>query len=279
MTMFPVFIPIQQETVSPLWTFEGDWDAKDKAKIESVLTRYTHKYRRSFGLLRKRQKRWILTCRVYETEKDYYASFGVEVILFSNTVDELAEQIEKFSMTGVAPEQTIRPASNERLRNKEEQGDGEYLDNPTVEQKAGVNAENTMNWKEKLLQLRREANNVASDDNIQDASELDKQLLVSISALRLLREMNRFLLDGHAKIEIFYDKNGYRFVIALLWEGSIHSPSPPSSKSEKVNNIFIGVVDGKVYVNGEEVTPPTLQNLQSVLLVQAEKIIRTEQEN
>lgn len=133
-----------------------------------------------------------------------------------------------------------------------------------------------MDWKKELLRLKQEASFEIVDEEQKNPEEIDQKLLQDISALRLFREMNQFLFDGQARIETFYNQKKYRIVIALWWEGSIGSPVTPSAKPEKSNNIFIGVADQKVYVNGKEVVPATSDNLQQSLLAQVQRIVQLE---
>lgn len=132
-----------------------------------------------------------------------------------------------------------------------------------------------MDWKEELLRIRQGVD-TSSDDNTQDLSDLDEQLLRDISALRLLREINQFLLNGKGRIETFHNRNNYRIIMALLWDGFIGSPQNPSLEKRNQNRIFIGVVDRKIYVNGSEVKPATTESLQQALLAKAKQIAQSE---
>lgn len=95
------------------------------------------------------------------------------------------------------------------------------------------------------------------------------KLLGQVEALRLLKDVNRFLLDGVGRIELFEDASGYDLVMALMWNGSISEPAKPRANSKHRHHIFIGVRDECLYVNGKRIKPGT-SNLQRALLSAAE---------
>jgi hypothetical protein len=133
-----------------------------------------------------------------------------------------------------------------------------------------------MNWEKELLKIRREVQAAPSRDGNQNNEGTDQQVLADISALRLLREMNRVLFEGKTRIESIRNKGKYQYLIALLWDGSIRAPKFSTEKSEWTRSIFVGIAGGKVYVNGKEVKPVSVENLQRALLVQARTIAGNE---
>ncbi len=135
-----------------------------------------------------------------------------------------------------------------------------------------------MNWQKKLLQLKQEIKSGDGSEK-EEPDNLAQSILQDISALRLLREMNQVLFDGKARIETFHNQNGYHTIIALLWEGSIRAPKFASLKTKTPNKIFIGIKNEKVYVNGKEVKPVTIENLQESILVHMQQIIKLEQKS
>jgi len=101
-----------------------------------------------------------------------------------------------------------------------------------------------MNWEKELLKIRREVQAAPSRDGNQNNEGTDQQVLADISALRLLREMNRVLFEGKTRIESIRNKGKYQYLIALLWDGSIRAPKFSTEKSEWTRSIFVGIAGG-----------------------------------
>jgi hypothetical protein len=91
-----IFVPIPIES-NPLWKFEGEWSAEDKAAIETVLQKHSYKHKKPY------RKYWLLICRRYGEDLDFHAAYGADVVLYGDTVEELVQEIDSYYLTGTVP--------------------------------------------------------------------------------------------------------------------------------------------------------------------------------
>lgn len=129
-------------------------------------------------------------------------------------------------------------------------------------------------WLDELRQLhesdkaRQQAAAEPLDLSILSA-QLNQQaadLLRQVDAHNLLRQVQKALLNGKGIIDIFEHTNRYERAISLAWQGPISAARKPNAKDpEDYLYILIGVYQGKLYVNDEEVSPVTPEALKIAL--------------
>ena len=121
------------------------------------------------------------------------------------------------------------------------------------------------NWIDELRRIRAEQQEADSPAE-SSPQAIDEDLLKKVRAFEFLRDIRKELLGGVGRIELFENAQGYDIILALMWDGSVANPKPPRSGSKEARYIFIGVVNHKIWVNGQLVTDNTPSALQSRLL-------------
>jgi hypothetical protein len=75
--------------------FEGDWSLRERAVIQSALSNYKHKHKEIIGPWTP----WILVCYKHRNEKDFHAICGTKVALYGDSVEQLAQAIQRYYAT------------------------------------------------------------------------------------------------------------------------------------------------------------------------------------
>jgi len=115
--------------------------------------------------------------------------------------------------------------------------------------------------------------NVLPSQREKQAADLIRQADVH----NLLRQVQKALLGGKGIIDFIEHESDYERVITLVWQGPIsaaHNPDPEDP--EAYQYILVGVRQGKLYVNGKEVSPVVPEALKVALVKAAKKPGRTE---
>jgi hypothetical protein len=136
-------------------------------------------------------------------------------------------------------------------------------------------------WLEELHQLReqdrvtRQAAQEQLDLSVLSSERDDKQaadLLRQADAHNLLRRVQKALLGGKGVIDFLDQKSHYDRVMTLMWQGPISAARNPDPEDpEAYQYILVGVRQGKLYVNGKEVSPITPEALKVALVNVAKK--------
>ena len=131
-------------------------------------------------------------------------------------------------------------------------------------------------WLDQLRQLHEadEAEQQAQFAAQQQAEQQQKQRLAQILALlqdshahELLRQVQKTLLDGQGTLEVREKPSNYDRAIVLAWQGPVSAARRPDPKDPAdYRYILVGVREGKLLVNGSEVSPPTPETLKAALL-------------
>lgn len=130
-------------------------------------------------------------------------------------------------------------------------------------------------WLDELHQLReedkaqRQADLKSLNLSVLTSQQVETTtlLLHRCDAHNLLRRLQKVLLDGKGTIDIFEQKSNYDRIITLAWQGPISAARIPDPEDpEDYNYIYVGVKRGKVYVNGEELSPVTPDALKPALV-------------
>lgn len=134
-------------------------------------------------------------------------------------------------------------------------------------------------WLDELYQLREadKQNQTAPESQTElDLSLLQRpkeaaDLLRQCDAHKLLRRVQRALLDGKGIIDFFEQAGTYDRIISLIWQGPISNARTPNPEDpEPYQYIFVGVRNGKVYVNGKPL-PTAIPEALKEALVEASK--------
>jgi len=236
MSIIPIFIPVRKET-NPLWEFEGDWSADDKAIIESLLQKYSYKHKKPH------RKNWLLVCRNFKGDLDYHAAYGADIALYGDTVEELAQRIETYYLTGKTPTNMFESTS------------------PALE-----SSQKTDDWLGQIRQLHEDdklkLQREQEQKQAQSRQEAATELLRQCKAHELLRQAQRALLNGAGVLNVFEQTEEYDQTLILMWQGNLSAARKPDNVNEDYNYILIGVRRNKVWVNGKaisEVTPEALK--------------------
>ena len=141
-------------------------------------------------------------------------------------------------------------------------------------------------WLDELHQLReqdrvsRQAAQEQLDLSVLSSEGDDKQavdLLRQADAHNLLRRVQKALLGGKGVIDFLDQKSHYDRVMTLMWQGPISAARNPDPEDpEAYQYILVGVRQGKLYVNGKEVSPVVPEALKAALVKAAKKPGRTE---
>ena len=136
-------------------------------------------------------------------------------------------------------------------------------------------------WLDELHQLReqdrvsRQAAQEQLDLSVLSSERDDKQaadLLRQADAHNLLRRVQKALLGGKGVIDFLAQKSHYDRVMTIMWQGPISAARNPDPEDpEAYQYILVGVRQGKLYVNGKEVSPVTPEALKLALVKAAKK--------
>jgi hypothetical protein len=131
------------------------------------------------------------------------------------------------------------------------------------------------NWLDELYNLRAEDKSQRqAETDLLDlqvlAAQRDQQaadILRQADAHNLLRQAQKALLDGKGVIDVFEHESEFDRILTLVWQGPISAARSPNPKdSAEYQYIAIGVRQGKLYVNDDEVTSITPETLQKALV-------------
>jgi hypothetical protein len=100
-----------------------------------------------------------------------------------------------------------------------------------------------------------------------ERQDLALALLQTSRAHELLRRLQKALLDGQGTLDVYEKSDNYDRAIVLAWQGPISAARRPTPKdSEDYRYILVGAREGRLLVNGDEVSPPTPNALKAALL-------------
>ncbi len=242
MTVIPIFIPVEKETKPP-WEFEGDWTAEDKAIVEAVLQKHNYKHKKPY------RKNWLLICRNFKGDADYHASYGADVSLYGDTVEELVERIETYYITGKVPANMFSFESTAPAISVGQKTD-EWL------------SQIRRLHDEDRLKLQREQEQQQSQSRQEAAAELLRQS----KAHELLRYVQKALLNGAGLLQVLGQSEEYDEAIVLMWQGAVSAARKPNNVNEDYSYILVGVKKNKVWVNGKAISEVTSEALKAGLL-------------
>lgn len=97
-------------------------------------------------------------------------------------------------------------------------------------------------------------------------------LLRQSQAHKLLRQVQKVLLNGQGTLDIFDRTGDYERVISLVWQGPISKARKPNPDDpEPYHYILVGVRQGKLWVNGKALSAPTPETLKLALVGASQK--------
>jgi hypothetical protein len=139
-------------------------------------------------------------------------------------------------------------------------------------------------WLDQLRQLheadraKRQTKAIATDKQKELAKRNQAASLLRRSqAHELMRQVQKLLLDGQGTLDILDETSHYERVITLVWQGPISAARRPNPDDpEEINYILVGVRQGKLWVNGREVSPGTPETLRTALLKACQNPGRTQ---
>ncbi|MFZ0548561.1 MAG: hypothetical protein WAM60_24140 [Candidatus Promineifilaceae bacterium] len=245
MTLIPIFIPVSRES-KPLWEFEGDWIAEEKALLEGVLYQHSHKHKKPY------RKRWLLICRRFSDDADYHATYGTEVALYGDTAEELGQRINLYYVTGKTSSNIFEFESTLPLI-QPSRADDDWLNQIKLlheEDKLRLQGEQDQE-QERQAQARR---------------DLAMKLLRQSKAHELLSQVQKALLNGKGILEFLDQSEEYDQAIVLMWQGSISAARNPDKANEDNSYILVGVRDNKIWINGTAMAKATPAALKVSLL-------------
>ena len=250
MTLIPIFIPVGKES-TPLWEFEGDWAAEEKAIIEGVLHKHSYKHKRPY------RKRWLLICRRFSGDADYHAAYGTKVALCGDTVEELGQRIDLYYLTGKTPTNIFEFESTAPII-EASRADDDWL-----------NQIKQLHDEDKLrLQGEQEQE---QERQAQARRDVAMKLLGQSKAHELLRQVQKALLNGGGILKVLDQSEEYDQAIVLMWQGSISAARKPDKANEDYSYILVAVRDNKIWVNGTALAKLTLEALKLSLLEACKK--------
>jgi hypothetical protein len=250
MTVIPILIPFGIET-NPLWEFEGDWIAEEKAILEVVLHKHSHKHKKPY------RKNWLLICRRLSGDADYHAAYGTEVVLYGDTVEELGQRIDLYYITGKTPTNIFEPESTTPI------GEASRADDAWLNQIKQLHDEDKL----RLLEQQEQQ----QERQAQARRDIATKLLGQSKAHELLRQVQKALLNGGGLLKVLDQSEDYDQAIVLMWQGSISAARKPDKANEEYSYILVGVKDNKVWVNGTAIAKPTPEVLKISLLEACKK--------
>lgn len=140
-------------------------------------------------------------------------------------------------------------------------------------------------WRQLLRAKREQRRRQHQSEDIGELTEKPnpieeaQQLLNSVGALQLLRDIQKEYLDEEGVITHFKGEEAgeYNVVLALLWTGSSSAPQRPKSLEAAEQYIFISAANSKLFVkngrvkpkmfsNATPISPESIEALQSALL-------------
>jgi hypothetical protein len=250
MSLIPIFIPVSRES-RPLWEFEGDWTAEEKALLEGVLHKHSHKHKKPY------RKQWLLICHRFSGDTDYHATYGTEVALYGDTVEELGQRIDLYYLTGKTPTNIFEFESTTPLIQPSRADD---------------------DWLNQIKQLHEEdkrrlqgEQKLEQERQVQARRDIAIKLLGQSKAHELLRQVQKALLNGKGLLKVLDQSEEYDQAIVLMWQGSISAARTPDKANEDYSYILVGVKENKVWVNGTALAQPTPEALKVSLLEACKK--------
>jgi hypothetical protein len=139
-------------------------------------------------------------------------------------------------------------------------------------------------WLDQLRQLheadraKRETKAKAADKQKERAKRNQAaNLLRRSQAHELMRQVQKVLLDGQGTLDILDGASHYERVITLVWQGPISAAQRPNpGDPEEINYILVVVRQGKLWVNGQELSTGTPEALRTALLKACQNPGRTQ---
>jgi hypothetical protein len=241
MTFYPVIIRVPSEPI-PLRKFEGDWTAQDQTLIETTLQKHEYKEK---GLFRAPTNRWLLVCRRSNTYTDYHAGYGAEVTFYSDTVGNLAQQIDYYYMTGKTAILEPEPVTQDQV-------EPQVVTDP---------------WLDQLAQLREEdAAKQRANPASASAASPAPDLIMKLGVVSLLSQINQILLKGVGSLVEVAETDDYDRAAILAWQGTISAAIKLEDFNGPYRYIIVGLKDGQLWINGTSLVEPAIPDLKVLLL-------------
>lgn len=121
-------------------------------------------------------------------------------------------------------------------------------------------------WLAELADIRA-ADAAAQENQAQQAAAVDaraqaNEILVHSQAHRLLRQVQKVLLNGGGSLKAYERSSQYTMALALMWQGPVSNPSLPVRRDVPTYYLIIGVKSGVLWVNDRtlpDAEPATLK--------------------
>ncbi|GAB4434178.1 MAG: hypothetical protein Fur0044_31600 [Anaerolineae bacterium] len=213
--------------------------------------KHSHKHKKPY------RKQWLLICRRFSSDTDYHATYGTEVALYGDTVEELGQRIDLYYLTGKTPTNLVEFESTAPLIQANRTDDDwlNQLKQLHDEDKLRLQGEQEQE-QERQAQARR---------------HIAVKLLGQSKAHELLRQVQKALLNGGGILKVLDQSEEYDQAIVLMWQGSISAARKPDKANEDYSYILVGVRDNKMWVNGTVIAKPTPEVLKINLLEACKK--------
>ncbi len=118
-------------------------------------------------------------------------------------------------------------------------------------------------WLNQLLRIRKE-------NQLTEATpELVEKTVGQINFAEIigyLRDIQRMVLGGSGKVEVFENAGGYDLVAGLTWNGLLSNPKRPGADTRDLRYICVGFRGQRILVNGKPLERNTAKILQERLL-------------
>lgn len=140
---------------------------------------------------------------------------------------------------------------------------------------------NEADWLNELAQLHEtdKAAQAAKEAQRQQAAQAQQEALNLVQNSRaheLLRQVQRAFLKGEGMIMFLEKSAEFEQALVLAWDGPISAAQKPKKMSKNTTRIIVGVRGKTLWVNGKEVSKPSMATLKQALLAECRAIQKSQ---